>query len=122
MELREEDISLRKYSLNFAQGEKSPFDCVKFYTAPNFQQADFIDRRSVSLITPTIFQEHIMRLFVRDPAKFHIAEKAFAKFARDTLGAEIKKGKGTTTSAAAVAGQARNRAISLNIVVGDESQ
>jgi hypothetical protein len=67
--LKEEDISLRKYSLNFAQGELSPFDCVKFYSAPKFDTADYIDRRSVSLITPTVFQEHIMRLFVRDPAK-----------------------------------------------------
>ena len=53
--LREEDISLRKYTLNFAQGEKSPFDCVKFYQAPNFDYASYIDRRSVSLITPSIF-------------------------------------------------------------------
>ena len=68
-QLKEEDISLRKYTLNFAQGEKSPFDCVKFYTPPHFDVANYIDRRSVSLITPSIFQEHVMRLFVRDPAK-----------------------------------------------------
>ena len=53
--LLEEDISLRKYTLNFAQGERSPFDCVKFYTPPYFERADLIDRRSVSLITPSIF-------------------------------------------------------------------
>ncbi len=79
--------------MNFAQGERSPFECVKFYTPPHFEVAELIDRRSVSLITPTIFQEHVMRLFVRDPAKLHIAEKAFSKYARETLGAEIKKGK-----------------------------
>ncbi len=84
---------MRKYTLNFAQGERSPFECVKFYTPPNFEHADYIDRRSVSLITPTIFQEHIMRLFVRDPAKLHIAERAFSRYAKETLGAEIKKGK-----------------------------
>lgn len=91
--LREEDISLRKYTLNFAQGEKSPFDCVKFYQAPNFDYASYIDRRSVSLITPSIFQEHVLRLFVRDPAKLQVAQQAFQKFARDTLGAEIYKNK-----------------------------
>lgn len=34
-----------------------------------------------------------MRLFVRDPAKLGIAEKAFSKYAREIFGAEIKKGK-----------------------------
>ena len=76
-QLREEDISLRKYTLNFAQGEKSPFECVKFYTAPNFEHAAYIDRKSVSLITPSIFQEHVLRLFVRDPQKLQVAERAF---------------------------------------------
>jgi len=91
--LLEEDISLRKYTLNFAQGERSPFDCVKFYTPPYFERADLIDRRSVSLITPSIFQEHVMRLFVRDPKKLVAAERAFSKFSRETLGADIRKSK-----------------------------
>ena len=93
--LQEEDIALRKYSLNFAQGDKSPFDFVKFYSSPNFDKAELIDRRSVSLITPSCFQEHVMRLFVKDPAKIHLAEAAFRKFARDFLGNEniFKKGK-----------------------------
>ena len=89
--LKEEDISLRKYTLNFAQGEKSPFECVKFYASPNFEYAGYIDRRSVSLITPSIFQEHVLRLFVRDPKKMGVAEKAFSRFAQEVLGAEIKK-------------------------------
>lgn len=55
LELREEDIALRKYTLNFAQGEKSPFECVKFYQAPNFDSADYIDQRNVSMITPSVF-------------------------------------------------------------------
>ena len=55
MQLKEEDISLRKYTLNFAQGEKSPFENVKFYTPPNMDKADYCDKRNVSLITPSIF-------------------------------------------------------------------
>lgn len=47
-ELNEEDIALRKYTLNFAQGEKSPFECVKFYDSPHFDKAFYLDRRSVS--------------------------------------------------------------------------
>ena len=82
---------------------------MKFYSAPRFNTADFIYRRSVSLITPTVFQEHIMRLFVRDPAKLQLAERAFSKFARDTFGAEIKRGKGVEPSTNS------GRRISLNI-------
>jgi deoxynucleoside triphosphate triphosphohydrolase SAMHD1 len=55
LELNEEDIALRKYSLNFAQGDKSPLDCVKFYKSPNFDQAGLIDPKQVSLITPSVF-------------------------------------------------------------------
>ncbi len=40
-----------------------------------------------------------MRLFVKDPRKFHIAEQAFTRFARDVLGIEdIKKGKDQTST------------------------
>jgi HD superfamily phosphohydrolase len=91
--LREEDIALRKYKLNFAQGDKSPFDNVKFYRAPNFEKASLVDQYSVSMITPKNFQEHILRLFVKDPAKFEIADRAFKKLARDTIGMEVVIGK-----------------------------
>lgn len=43
LELREEDIALRKYKLNFAQGDKSPFQNVKFYRPPDFTHASFVD-------------------------------------------------------------------------------
>lgn len=99
LDLREEDIALRKYSLNFAQGDKSPLDCVKFYKAPNFNDADFIDRRQVSLITPSVFQEHVMRLFVKDARKLNIAKQAFRRFAREVIGVEdIKEGKEQTAT------------------------
>lgn len=88
---------------------------MKFYSAPKFDTADYIDRRSVSLITPTVFQEHIMRLFVRDPAKLQLAEKAFSKFARDTLGSEIKRGKGVGGEISSVAQPSGGRRISLNV-------
>ncbi len=32
--LKEEDISVRRYTINYAQKEKSPFDAVKFYNPP----------------------------------------------------------------------------------------
>jgi hypothetical protein len=97
LELREEDISLRKYSLNFAQGDKSPLECVQFYKSPNFEHAQLMDTRHVSLITPSVFQEHIMRLFVKDTRKVHLAEQTFARFAREVLGiTDIRRGKDQT--------------------------
>jgi hypothetical protein len=45
------------------------------------------------MITPKNFQEHILRLFVKDPAKFDIADKAFKKLARDMIGMEVVVGK-----------------------------
>lgn len=106
LELRESDIALRKYKLNFAQGDKSPFQNVKFYHAPDFEHAEYVDQRSVSLITPSIFQEHIMRLFVKDPAKKEIAEQAFKRFVREVIGIEdIKKGKTTLNNGSGGAGR-----------------
>lgn len=40
----------------------SPIECFK------------IDKSQVSMITPVIFQEHIIRVFVKDPAKYNIVE------------------------------------------------
>jgi hypothetical protein len=54
-----------------------------------------VDRNAVSLITPSVFQEHIFRLFVKDPAKKEIAYKAFHKFGNDYLNEVPKKGKET---------------------------
>ena len=53
--LREEDLALRKYSLNFAQGDRSPYEVVKFYLAPEFDKASLIDAKEVTLITPNLF-------------------------------------------------------------------
>lgn len=35
-ELHEEDLIIRKYSVNFAQGDKDPFDNVLFYNPPKY--------------------------------------------------------------------------------------
>lgn len=106
--IKEEDIAVRKFTINFAQGNKSPFDFVKFYTTPNYKSKNqklyynpnldcfFADKNQVSLITPTEFQEHYIRLFVRDPNKFASAEKAFEKFCQEKFGQTPKKGKDFT--------------------------
>ena len=39
--LRVEDIAVRRYTINYAQGEKSPFDCVKFYNPPRYSSKNF---------------------------------------------------------------------------------
>lgn len=52
-----------------------------------------VNRREVSIITPNIFQEHIIRVFVKDPAKFDIVDKAFTRFCNEKIGATPKKGK-----------------------------
>lgn len=35
--ITEDDIAVRKYSVNFAQGDKDPFDFVRFYNQPNYK-------------------------------------------------------------------------------------
>jgi len=52
-----------------------------------------VNRREVSIITPNIFQEHIIRVFVKDPAKFDIVDRAFSRFCSEKLGSIPKKGK-----------------------------
>lgn len=42
--------------------------------------------RTVSTITPKIYQEYIMRLFVKDDSKFEVAKNAFNKFCEEKLG------------------------------------
>ena len=35
LDLKEEDIALRKYSVNFCQGDQDPFEFVRFYNPQN---------------------------------------------------------------------------------------
>lgn len=65
--ISEDDIILRKHSVNFAMGDKNPFESVKFYIPPNTKGKCYADRnfsliecfhkdqRTVSNITPSVF-------------------------------------------------------------------
>lgn len=68
-----------------------------FYRPGRFDKAELIDSSEVTLITPQIFQEHIMRLFVKDRSKYELAEQAFSRFAKEVLNvSHVKKGKDTS--------------------------
>lgn len=64
-----------------------------FYNPPYFNESFKISSKHVSLITPNIFQEHIIRVFVKDPAKYQLVEQAFTRLCQDRLGTTPKKGK-----------------------------
>ena len=65
-DLKEEDIVLRQFKVNFAMGDKNPFERVKFYHSNQYDckildiqitllDCTPIDMNTVSAITPTIF-------------------------------------------------------------------
>ncbi len=57
-----------------------------------------MNRTHVSLITPAIFQEHVIRVFVKDASKYALVEQAFQKMCSERLGATPKKGKDSKKS------------------------
>ena len=69
VDLKEDDIILRSFKVNHAFGDKNPFEKVKFYKSKSYNECYYKDMRTVSAITPNTFQEHLLRLYVKDASK-----------------------------------------------------
>jgi len=75
--LKEEDIILHQFSLNYAMKDQNPVDNVHFFSS-NVDDPFSIPKHEVSLLIPDQFQESSIRVFVRDKSKLHEAKETFS--------------------------------------------
>jgi HD superfamily phosphohydrolase len=90
VDLRTEDIIVNIHSLNWGMKDKNPVEAVPFYQSDynlsKYPLSALIDlsiavstkhRREIGLCYPKAYQEHYMRVFVKDERKFEAAMHAF---------------------------------------------
>jgi hypothetical protein len=80
VELREEDIIVDRFVINYAFKDKNPVDHVHFFSKWDADNHFTIPKDQVSLLIPSQFAEHYIRIYVKDPTKSSAAQKAFRNF------------------------------------------
>ncbi|CDW75436.1 hd phosphohydrolase domain-containing protein [Stylonychia lemnae] len=79
VELRPEDIIVSFHTLNWGKGNENPLNAVRFYRQnENDIETFYKTRQEVGLCHPKVYQEHYLRVFVKDETKFDAAKHAFA--------------------------------------------
>jgi len=68
-ELRENDVIVDSFVVNYAMKDKNPVDHVRFFRKGNHTQAFTIPKEDVSLLIPLHFSENYIRIYARDPKK-----------------------------------------------------
>jgi hypothetical protein len=85
------DLSIHRHPINYSMHQKNPVDFVSFFDPKKPEIKFHIPKSKVSFISPDHFQEHIIRLFIRDstPEKVEAAEIAWTRFLKAELGYTI---------------------------------
>jgi HD superfamily phosphohydrolase len=63
--LQLEDILVQNMTLNYAMKDKNPIDYITFYNNKRPDEKVGLKPESVSMLTPTVFQEKYIRVFLR---------------------------------------------------------
>jgi HD superfamily phosphohydrolase len=77
--LKEEDLEIQLFSLNYANQDRNPIDGVFFYNRETDTTSHRIDPQKISLLIPSQFSEHYARIFIRvgDQLEAVYAARAF---------------------------------------------
>eukprot|EP01135_Chromosphaera_perkinsii_P002769 Nk52_evm137s226 gene=Nk52_evmTU137s226 len=113
--LKGSDLLINWINVNYGMKDKNPVDCVKFYTRYDSEESFNIDKSTVSYLLPQVFQEHILRVFCKNPELVYDAQKAFRKFSSKILnGSPQKCSKAMTIPTPDHISPAKKRKISIS--------
>lgn len=65
--LNAHDVIVQNLKLNYALNEKNPVKHVHFYHKHNMNKKFVIQKEEASILIPSVFQEVVIRVFLRDP-------------------------------------------------------
>nr|XP_006817901.1 PREDICTED: deoxynucleoside triphosphate triphosphohydrolase SAMHD1-like [Saccoglossus kowalevskii] len=74
-DLTADDIVLKIIKFNYGMKEKNPIDNLSFYTKEKPDESFQITKNEVSYLLPSVFQEQVLFVFVKDVSKRKIVEK-----------------------------------------------
>ncbi|OAD78577.1 hypothetical protein PHYBLDRAFT_18303 [Phycomyces blakesleeanus NRRL 1555(-)] len=75
--LVENDVIVDWLKINYAMKDRNPVDSIRFFSKFDDNVSFTIPKQHVSYMIPGQFQEVIIRVFARDPAKSKAIQKAF---------------------------------------------
>jgi hypothetical protein len=74
--LTEEDIEIKKTSIDYGYGNKNPFQTIYFYN-PKVPEKCYKKLQSHSILTPEVFKEYYIKIICKDKNKMERANKLF---------------------------------------------
>mmetsp|Transcript_20563 Transcript_20563/g.30541 ORF Transcript_20563/g.30541 Transcript_20563/m.30541 type:complete len:247 (+) Transcript_20563:3-743(+) len=81
--LREENIRIHKFKINYAMKNQNPIDSVHFYSKWNMSASFSIPKERVSLLVPEKFSESYVRVFCTQPEQVAETQRCFRKLLHD---------------------------------------
>ena len=77
--LTEDDIEIKKTSIDYGYGNKNPFQTIYFYN-PKVPEKCYKKLQSHSILTPEVFKEYYIKIICKDKNKMDRANKLFENF------------------------------------------
>ncbi len=89
----EKDVIVQNLVLNFAKKDKNPVDDVRFFKTWDDDESFPINRQQTSHLTPSLFLERYLRVFIKDNDEGKIAavREAIATFVEKEFGSRLAK-------------------------------
>ncbi|GAQ87196.1 hypothetical protein KFL_003380010 [Klebsormidium nitens] len=77
-----DDIAVANVKINYALGDKNPVDNVHFFDRFDSTEKYLMLKHKVSHLLPEVFEEHIVKVYAKDPAKADKVREAFEEYQR----------------------------------------
>jgi hypothetical protein len=77
--LKEDDLILKRMTFSYGNSQSDPLEKSSFYQHKT-SKITFINKEQYLLDRPHKFEEEIVRVYVKDKSKLHVALEAFRRF------------------------------------------
>lgn len=78
--IKPEDLEICKFSIDYGNGRKNPFDSILFYKNENERRSFTVPSNKISLVIPEVFMETYYVLICKDPNKYMRACHMFKEY------------------------------------------
>jgi HD superfamily phosphohydrolase len=75
-----EDVEICKFSIDYGNGRKNPFDSIFFYKNENDKKSFTVPSNKISLAVPSVFMETYNVLVCKDPKKYERVSQMFKEY------------------------------------------
>ena len=94
-----DDVEIRKFSIDYGNGIKNPFDSTFFYKNESDSKSFSVPSNKISLAVPSVFMETYNVLVCKDIKKFERVSKMFKEYSKKmntNIDRDVNSGSNTT--------------------------